>query len=392
MRLDGYIRVSQVAGRSGESFISPKLQREQIEGWIKGSGAFVGEVFEELDESGARRDRPLLERAIERVEARESDGIVVAKLDRFGRSVIDGLRAIGRIEKAGGAFVSVQDGFDIRTPTGKLLLQILFSIGEWELERVKANWRISREKAIARGIYICRRAPIGYLRGEDGRLEIDPETATSIREMFERRARGDKLAEIAQFLNESDLETESGVPFKCQNVARMLRNCAYRGEARTGGFLNPEAHAPIVDPAMWHECQSKKRQARTPHEVLLSGRVRCAGCGSLMIPIRPENPRWPHTSYRCYLHRSLCPAPALARADELEPLVEDLIFSQVRRSESPEKEAIARTRGACEREGRVGGIPRPAGAAHAPRPGLLRSRPEKSSGDDRRALRRAGEG
>src|SRR4051812_15575157 len=63
MIVDGYVRVSQVGDREGESFISPLVQRDQIEGWAKLHGAVVDEVFVELDESGARSDRPLLMRA-----------------------------------------------------------------------------------------------------------------------------------------------------------------------------------------------------------------------------------------------------------------------------------------------------------------------------------------
>src|SRR6476646_11082618 len=100
MLLDGYVRVSQVGKRGGERFISPSVQREQIEGWAKLNGASIGEVFEELDESGARRDRPKLLEALGRVEAGSSDGIVVAKLDRFGRSLIDSLSAIDRLQEA----------------------------------------------------------------------------------------------------------------------------------------------------------------------------------------------------------------------------------------------------------------------------------------------------
>jgi hypothetical protein len=70
--VDGYVRVSQVRGRKGPSFISPIEQREQIVGWAKINGAEVLEVFEELDESGTRRDRPLLMRALERVWSVES--------------------------------------------------------------------------------------------------------------------------------------------------------------------------------------------------------------------------------------------------------------------------------------------------------------------------------
>src|SRR5262245_33006464 len=112
MALDAYVRVSDVRGRKGESFISPSVQREQIAAWASARGVEIGETLTELDESGARADRPLLIEAIERIEAGRSEGLVVAKLDRFGRSLTDGLSAIARIERAGGTFVSVQDGFD----------------------------------------------------------------------------------------------------------------------------------------------------------------------------------------------------------------------------------------------------------------------------------------
>ena len=152
--VDGYVRVSQVAGRSGESFISPLVQREQIQAWCVARGFALGEVFEELDESGARADRPLLEQAVGRVEAGESGGIVVAKIDRFGRSLANGLAAIERVTRAGGVFASVQDGLDLSTDTGRLVLRIMLSMGEWELDRVRATWNTAREKAIARGVSI----------------------------------------------------------------------------------------------------------------------------------------------------------------------------------------------------------------------------------------------
>jgi DNA invertase Pin-like site-specific DNA recombinase len=71
--LDGYIRVSQVAGRTGPSFIAPVVQREGIERWAASQGVVIGQIFEELDESGARSDRPLLMEAIRRIESHESD-------------------------------------------------------------------------------------------------------------------------------------------------------------------------------------------------------------------------------------------------------------------------------------------------------------------------------
>ena len=101
MVIDGYVRVSQLRGREGESFISPVVQGEQIRAWATMRGARVGRVFEELDVSGARADRPLLEEALARIESGASDGLVVAKLDRFGRSLIHSLAAVERIQAAG---------------------------------------------------------------------------------------------------------------------------------------------------------------------------------------------------------------------------------------------------------------------------------------------------
>src|SRR4051812_43944250 len=141
MLVDGYVRVSRVAGRSGDSFMSPKLQREQIGMWARLRRARVGWIFEELDESGGRPDRPQLEQAIARVASGDTDGIVVAHLDRFGRSLLDALLLIERIRSVNGVFVSVEEGLDLSTDVGKHASHILFSLAEWQLDRHRRTWR-----------------------------------------------------------------------------------------------------------------------------------------------------------------------------------------------------------------------------------------------------------
>ena len=133
----------------------------------------MAHVFEELDQSGGRPDRPLLQEAIARVERGDSGGIVVAYLSRFGRSVLDGLKAIERITNAGGTFVSVQDGMDFSTNTGRLLLRFMFSVAEWELDRTRAGFREASERAIERGVSPAP-TPFGYRRRADRRLEPHP--------------------------------------------------------------------------------------------------------------------------------------------------------------------------------------------------------------------------
>ena len=138
-------------------------------------GAHVLEVFEELDESGARADRPLLQEAIRRVEAGVSQGVVVAVLDRFGRSLVDSLALIDRIQAAGGTFVAVQNGLDLTTDTGRLVLRLMLSLAEYDLDRIRSNWDAARAHAIARGVHLGPKPPTGYRRLKSGRLRPDPD-------------------------------------------------------------------------------------------------------------------------------------------------------------------------------------------------------------------------
>ncbi|MCW2996115.1 MAG: recombinase family protein [Conexibacter sp.] len=90
--------------------MSPELQREQIERWAAAQGHHVAMVHVELDESGSRADRPMLMAMMERVEASVIDGVAVAKLDRFGRSLIDGLANLGLAAEGAPASVKGSGG------------------------------------------------------------------------------------------------------------------------------------------------------------------------------------------------------------------------------------------------------------------------------------------
>src|SRR5205814_8023485 len=93
---DGYIRVSRRAGREGESFISPEVQRKKISDWAKLHEVEILQWWEEIDQSGAKLARPMFQQALTRCEAGETGGIVVARLDRFARSAVDALTSIRR--------------------------------------------------------------------------------------------------------------------------------------------------------------------------------------------------------------------------------------------------------------------------------------------------------
>lgn len=327
MVLDGYVRVSQVRGRQGEGFISPTEQRENIERGIALRRARVGCIFEELDESGARDDRPVLEQAIARVESGQSDGLVVSELDRFGRSLVDGLAAIERIQRAGGTFASVNNGFDLSTDTGRLVLHLMLSLAEWDLDRIRSRWRSARTHAIARGVHMGGRPPAGYYRDDARRLHAHRDHATAVAEAFRRRAAGATLVEVADFLAQAGVPTAYGNATWSLTALRVLiSNRVYLGELRSGDLVQEAAHTPLVDPVTWHLAQSPRPGAKTPHgqPAALAGLIRCAGCGSPMQaqPVVRKGRR--RRTYAC--RRRACASPAYISATVVEPYVEEAFF------------------------------------------------------------------
>jgi site-specific DNA recombinase len=163
---DGYVRVSRRAGREGESFISPDVQRRKIADWAALHGVEIVQWWEELDQSGAKRERPMFQAALSRCERGESGGIVVARLDRFARSAVDALESIKRLNDASARLVSVEDNFDGSTAMGRFAIGILTLIAELELERIKANWETAIVEAVGRGVHVSARPPAGYERDE----------------------------------------------------------------------------------------------------------------------------------------------------------------------------------------------------------------------------------
>jgi len=356
MIVDGYVRVSQVAGRSGERFISPAVQRDQIEGWAQMRGALVGEVFEELDQSGGRADRPLLMRAIERIEAGVTHGLVVAKLDRFGRSLTDGLAAIGRIQAAGGVFVSVQDGLDLTTDTGRLVLRVMLTLAEFELDRVRSNWMTASLRAIERGVYCSPRVPAGYRRTPSGRLAPDPKSAPALAEAFQLRAAGTRMIDVARYLHtQGTLSSLGNSGWSAGAVQRILSNRVYLGELRYAGHLSSHRHPAITDRATWQAAQTPRQpqSIRPGINTLLGGLLRCAGCGRVMrssTRVEPDGQRKTH--YSCgigFVSAGKCPAPASISAAAVEPFVERALLLASPRPMAPAagEDAIVATRRAA---------------------------------------------
>ena len=179
----GYVRVSRVARREGDSFLSPQLQRQSIERVCAREGLELLEVVEELDKSGGDNARPLWNAAIARIERGEAAALVCWNLSRFARSIVDAKRAIERIEAAGGRLLS-EEGAD------GLSRDLLLVVAEHERLRHADAFRRADASAIERGIHFASRVPTGYSRDPRTRRLVPDEMASAVVGLFERRAKG----------------------------------------------------------------------------------------------------------------------------------------------------------------------------------------------------------
>lgn len=284
MRLDAYIRVSKVNGRAGESFISPDVQREQIAAAVTLLGARIICEHVDLDQSGANGERPAWQAALGRIESGETDGIVVAKLDRFARSTLDAVEALRRIDAAGGHFVSAAERFDTTTPFGRFAQTVMFAMAELEHARIRDNWNVATERAVSRGAHTT--IPFGYKRGPGKRLVPDATEAEGVRLIFVLRAAGRSWPSIADELTRARIRPRMAAAWSLPAVKRIAYNRAYLGEAFYGVHKNADAHEALVAEPEWQAVQSRRQRGpiirRKDGGTLLAGLVRCAGCSYVM--------------------------------------------------------------------------------------------------------------
>lgn len=336
MRLDGYVRVSKVGKRKHrpESFISPDVQREQIEGWAKLRGVTIANWETDLDQPGPKLSRPGFDRILARIESGATEGIAVARIDRLSRaSVIEALKMVEEIIDHGGTLASIDLGIDPTTTFGEFALTILLALARMESRRIGEMWLDARTRAVDRGVHISGHTPAGYLRHDNGRLYPDPSTSWAVRQAFEMRAAGDSWKGIADWLTEEGIATAHGAPrWTIATVRTVIRNRVYLGEARSGDIVNLNAHDALVDERTWQAAnvpRGAKRGASGKAAGMLSGILRCSGCSFALKPSMGKTRHGkPRREYRCRPDKAAgrCPSPASVSAKPVEEAVTARFF------------------------------------------------------------------
>lgn len=223
MRVLLYARVS--TADQSDNGVSLDAQQAKLEAYASLYDLVVVETIVDAGESAKSLNRPGLQRALELLRSGQADGLAVVKLDRLTRSVGDWQELIDDYfgEKAGKQLFSVADSIDTRTAAGRLVLNVLLSVAQWEREATGERTREALRHKIRNGEH-CGKVRFGYDVAPDGKTLVpNPAEQRAVVLMIDLRAAGYTLRQIAATLTARGIVTkEGGAVWTHTAVARIL--------------------------------------------------------------------------------------------------------------------------------------------------------------------------
>lgn len=289
-----YTRKSSEEGLE-QGFNSLDAQREACAAYIL-SQASQGwtQVHEQYDDggiSGGTLERPGLQKLLADIAADRIDIIVVYKVDRLTRSLLDFAKLVEAFDKTGVSFVSITQAFNTTTSMGRLTLNMLLSFAQFEREVTAERIRDKIAASKAKGMWMGGTPPVGY--EPDGRtLKIVEDHAELIRTIFTRYLELGNVRLLEQALVRSSLlapervqarsgRVIGGRPLSRGQLYKILNNRMYLGEIVHGEKVYPGMHPPIIDRAIWDRVQalladnlqSSRNRGRAIERSLLAGKI-----------------------------------------------------------------------------------------------------------------------
>lgn len=287
-----YTRKSSEEGLE-QGFNSLDAQREACAAYVLSQASegwqLMPDLYDDGGLSGGTLDRPALTRLLADVSAGKIDIIVVYKVDRLTRSLLDFAKLVEAFDKAGTSFVSITQSFNTTTSMGRLTLNMLLSFAQFEREVTAERIRDKISASKAKGMWMGGTPPLGY--EANGRsLAIVENHAVIIRDIYERYLQLGNVTLVAEHLAIAGIHppirqslrgrTFGGRPFSFGNLYSILKNPIYAGDIPHRGKVYAGLHPAIIDREMWLRVQERlgantrgQRRLRQPNASLLAGLI-----------------------------------------------------------------------------------------------------------------------
>ncbi len=275
---------------SGEAYIAA----QKHEGWV-----CLPDRYDDGGFTGGNMDRPAVHRLMKDIEAGKVDCVVVYKVDRLSRSLMDFARIMEAFEKHQTSFVSVTQQFNTSTSMGRLMLNVLLSFAQFEREIISERTRDKIAAARRKGKFAGGKPVLGYnlLSSPAGpKLVVNDDEAAQVRAIFELYLKYEALIPMVVELDRRGWTTKvwqtkdgrrvGGRPFDKNMLYHLLTNVVYLGKVRYRDEVHPGEHPAIVDEQIWGRVQAVLQRnrrtggalVRNKHGALLKGLLRCAPC------------------------------------------------------------------------------------------------------------------
>jgi len=345
LRCAVYTRKSTEEGLDME-FNSLDAQREACEAYVasqKPEGwILVPDRYDDGGFSGGTLERPALKRLLVDIEDGRVDVVVVYKIDRLSRSLMDFAKLVEVFDRRGVTFVSVTQSFNTTTSMGRLTLNILLSFAQFEREVIGERIRDKFAASRARGMWMGGHPPLGY-DVKDRKLVINEPEANVVRMIFARFLKLGSATALVRELAKERVTNKRGKPIDKGFLYKLLNNRVYIGEAVHKAVAHPGEHAAIIGRDLWDKVhaiiqqspRSRAANTRAQTPALLKG-ILFGADGRAMTP---THARKGGRLYRYYVAAGLLKAdvpPGVVRrapAAELEAAVVDQLRGLLR---SPE--------------------------------------------------------
>ncbi|MCU0687613.1 MAG: recombinase family protein [Polyangiaceae bacterium] len=313
-----YTRKSTSAGLE-QDFNSLDAQREACEAYVRVRSAegwrLVPERYDDGGFTGANLDRPAFQRLLDDIDAGRVDLVVVYKVDRLSRSLLDFARVMERLGRAGAAFVAVTQNFSTADAMGRLTLNVLMSFAEFERAMIAERTRDKIAASRRKGKWTGGSVPLGY-DVTNGKLVVNELEAVVVREAFALYLEEKSAFLVAKALHARGRRTKGrlgengtrrpGPRWTKVSVLRVLKNPLYVGLVPYGRERHPGEQAPLVEQETFARTQEllkkpsvRRRHAGRNERYLLSGLVRCGACGGAMTPASTCKGGRAYRYYRC---------------------------------------------------------------------------------------------